>query len=344
MLRADRPSEAGGPDHDLSAVLQRLTSRFFADAPVVDTAESVPDEHLRSLAEAGLYGLFAPHDVGGLGLGYGGMCSVVEELSSGCLASTFLWAQHFRFLEAMLEPATPAALRERYLHKAVSGDVRGGVALTGLLPGPPRLVARPVPGGWQLEGEAPWISGWGIVDVIVVLARGPHETVVTLLLDAKPQPGMSVTPQRLVAVNASRTVKARFGGVFVGADKVIAEQDYETARLQSERLRLNGSFALGLVRRCCSLMGPSELDHELVECRAALDDADEAGLPAARAWACELAARASSSLVVSRGSRSALAGDVAERLSREATFLLVFASRPGIKGSLLARLGSGPLG
>ena len=85
-------------------------------------------------------------------------------------------------------------------------------------------------------------------------------------------------------------------------------------------------------------MGPSSLDHELVECRAALDSADETGLPAARAWACELAARASASLVVSRGSRSALAGDVAERLSREATFLLVFASRAAIKQSLLVRL------
>jgi hypothetical protein len=145
-----------------------------------------------------------------------------------------------------------------------------------------------------------------------------------------------------VALNASRTVRARFGGVVVRPDMVIGEQDYETARAQSERLRLNGSFALGLVRRCCSLMGPSPLDQELADCRAALDGADETGLPAARAWACELAARASAGLAVGRGSRSALVGDVAERLSREAAFLLVFASRPAIKEALLARLGAGP--
>jgi hypothetical protein len=152
-------------------------------------------------------------------------------------------------------------------------------------------MARPVPGGWLLEGEAPWVSGWGTVDVIVVVARGPDETVVTLLLDAKPQPGLSVTPLRLVALNASRTVRVRFGGVFVSADKAIADQDYETARLQSERLRLNGSFALGLVKRCCALLGRSPLDQELEHCRAALDSAGEPALPAARAWACDLAVR-----------------------------------------------------
>ena len=38
---------------------------------------------------------------------------------------------------------------------------------------------------------------------------------------------------------------------------------------------------------------------------------------------------------MSRGSRAAVAGDVAERLSREAAFLLLFASRQRIKEALL---------
>jgi alkylation response protein AidB-like acyl-CoA dehydrogenase len=342
MVQARGTGPDEGPGHDLTSALHRLSSRFFADASAVDAADAIPGEHLRSLADAGLYGLFAPAGEGGLGLGPAAVCSAVEELSSGCLASTFLWAQHFRFLGSMLDQATPGPLRQKYLRRAITGEVKGGVALTGLLPGPSRLVARPVPGGWQLEGEAPWVSGWGTVDVIVVVARGPDETVVTLLLNAGPQPGLSVTPLRLVALNASRTVRARFDGVFVGAEKLIAQQDHETARRQSERLRLNGSFALGLIRRCCALMGPSSLDQELIDCRAALDGADEPALPGARAWACELAARAASRLAVSRGSRSALAGDVAERLGREAGFLLVFASRAAIKDALLARLGSQP--
>jgi hypothetical protein len=61
-------------------------------------------------------------------------------------------------------------------------------------------------------------------------------------------------------------------------------------------------------------------------------------MPAARAWACELAVRAAHVLAVRRGSTSALAGDPAERLTREAAFLLVFGSRPAIKDALLGRL------
>jgi hypothetical protein len=59
------------------------------------------------------------------------------------------------------------------------------------------------------------------------------------------------------------------------------------------------------------------------------------GRQAARARASELAVRAAHAFAVHRGARAALAGDVAERLSREAAFLLVFGSRAGIKDALL---------
>src|SRR5580692_6826342 len=42
-----------------------------------------------------------------------------------------------------------------------------------------------------------------------------------------------------------------------------------------------------------------------------------------------------------RGNGSALAGDDAERLAREAGFLLVFGSRPAIKDALLGRFAGG---
>jgi hypothetical protein len=41
---------------------------------------------------------------------------------------------------------------------------------------------------------------------------------------------------------------------------------------------------------------------------------------------------------VSTGSRAAITGDVAERSTREASLLLVFASRPAIKAALLDQM------
>jgi hypothetical protein len=341
-----------------------LAARFLADAATVDAADTIPEDHLRGLADAGLYGVFAPADAGGLGLEYLDVCSVIEELASACLASTFVWIQHLGLLAALLDPATPAALRTALLPGAIRGEVKGGVALAGLLPGPPRLTARPAAGGWVLDGQAPWVSGWGIVNLLRTVARGPHDTAVTLLVDAEEQPGLVAARQRLAAVNASVTVRLSFTGLFVPDSRVVGQQPFDPARHQSEGLRPNGSLALGVARRCCALIGPSLLDDELRECRAELNaadlgapgtntagtntagadaaGADAAGgdaMPAARARAAELAVRAAHVLAVRRGSASALAGDPAERLTREASFLLVFASRPAIKNALLDRLG-----
>jgi alkylation response protein AidB-like acyl-CoA dehydrogenase len=321
---------------DVPAGIRDLAARFLADAAEVDADDTIPEAHLRGLADAGLYGIFAPVEAGGLGLD-AEVGPVIEELASACLASTFVWLQHLRLLGAMLDPGTPAALREALLPAVVRGDVRGGVALAGLLPGPPRLTARPVEGGWLLDGEAPWVSGWGIVDLLVVAARGPEDTTVTLLVDAREQHGLAAARQRLGAVNASATVQLSFAGLFVPDGRFVSQKPYDPVSAQSEGLRGNGSLALGVGRRCCALIGPSALDDELDACRAELDAADTAAMPAARAWASEFAVRAAHVLAVRRGSRSALAGDDAERLAREAGFLLVFGSRPAIKDALLGR-------
>jgi hypothetical protein len=60
----------------------------------------------------------------------------------------------------------------------------------------------------------------------------------------------------------------------------------------------------------------------------------------ARAIASELAVRATAALAVWEGSKSILVDQHPQRLGREALFLLVFGSRPGIKSALLRRLGA----
>jgi alkylation response protein AidB-like acyl-CoA dehydrogenase len=80
--------------------------------------------------------------------------------------------------------------------------------------------------------------------------------------------------------------------------------------------------------------GPSPLDDQLVTARANLDTGSAQTMPAARAAAAELAVRAAAALVVAAGSRSVLTDSHAQRLAREAVFLLVFGSRPAIKENL----------
>jgi len=61
-------------------------------------------------------------------------------------------------------------------------------------------------------------------------------------------------------------------------------------------------------------------------------------MPGARAAACELALRATAALVVTQGSGAILADHDAQRLAREALFLLVFGSRPPIREALAGLL------
>ena len=324
---------------EFRSTLAAVVDRFAADAPAVDLADLVPGDHFDALATTGLYGAFAPAALGGMGLTFGEMCDAVELLASGCLASTFVWIQHLRLLGAVLDPDASPYVRS-LLTSVVRGETRGGVALTGLQPGPPRLSATRTPAGWALHGSAPWVSGWGLVDLISVAARGPEDTVVSVLVPAREQPGLSVTRRHLSALNATGTVSLTFESLEVADEWVVAQAPFSPANERHEGLRVNGSLALGLTRRCSALLRSSSLDEELVGARAALDDADTDTMASARARACELAVRAAHALAVQRGSSSVLAGDLAERTSREAAVLLTFGSRPAIRRSLLERFGA----
>ena len=241
---------------------------LFPDAMRVDGLDVLPPAHLDALAALGLYGAPVPAGDGGLGLDLEAYCAVVEELASGCLTTTFVWLQHRGLVMTLAAGGTPATLRDRWLGPACRGQVRGGIALGGLMPGPPRLRARPDGGGWRLDGDAPWVTGWGLIDLLLVVARGPDDSLVSLILDAAAQPGLAVTRERLGAVNASVTVRLGFDAVFVPGERLAGQEPFDPAQsLRPDRMRVNGSLALGLVRRCARLLGPGPLDDELAACR-----------------------------------------------------------------------------
>jgi alkylation response protein AidB-like acyl-CoA dehydrogenase len=306
---------------------------LFPAAAGVDRADSVPASHLDALAAAGLYGLVGPAEYGGLDASRADVAEVSEALASGCVTTTLVWGQHHGSV-FQLSRGPNSELRERWLRPLCTGEARSGVLLAGLLPGPPRVRATPVDGGWRLDGEAPWVSGWGLVDVFGVAARTPDDEVLWFLLAADAA-GMSAERAPLSALHASRTVRVVLDGVAAPLSALTGRFPYAAwPAMDAAALRTNGSLPLGLASRCCALMGESPFDAELVAVRAALDAAGPEELPAGRAAAAELAHRAAGALVVQAGSGAILSGQHPERLAREAAVLLVFASRPAIKTHL----------
>ncbi len=322
---------------DLVATAAALSEDvLLPSASAVDQLDLVPRERLDALADAGLYGIFVPEQMGGLGADADELTDVVELLASGCLTTTLVWVQHFGLLGSLL--GAPAALRDAWLPEACRGERRGGIAFGGLLPGPARLTATPDGERWVLRGDAPWVSGWGRIDVLHVAARGPDETIVDVAIDAVEGGGLTATRRRLAAVDASATVQVDLDDLVVGPDRVLGIRPYDPAASLGTGLRLNGSLALGVARRCCALLGAGPLDAELDARRAALDAADDESMPMARAAASAFALRAASALVVQVGSASVGREQDAQRLLREAMFLLVFGSRKPIKDALLGQI------
>ena len=320
------------------AVARRLAAEVLAPAAAaVDASGELPRRQLDALADAGLYGLIGPAAAGGLDAGGATLAAVVEELAAGDLATTFVWLQH----HGPVGRLAASGAHPELLADLCRGRVRAGIALQAATrPGAAAITVRRDGADLVLDGAVPWVTGWGAVDVVLVAARD-GAGVAYVLADAVEGPTLSVVPQSLVAVQASGTVELRLTGHRVPAGRLLGTTPMAEVRAgDAAGLRVNGSLALGLVRRCAGLVGPSPLDADLTAVRARLDAAGPAELPAARAEAAALAHRAAGALAVATGSASVKAGNVAERTAREALFLLVFGSRPAIRAALLDRLGA----
>lgn len=333
------------PDRIVDVAQRIADDVLFPSALDTDAAATVPRARLDVLAEAGLYGLRAPVWAGGMAADLDTICAVTEALASGCLTTTFVWAQHGGTAFVVGASGSPA-LRE-WVEPLCRGRVRSGLALAGALPGPAPLRAQRGDDGWWLTGACPWVSGWGRVDVLHTAALAEDGSTVWSLVDAEQGSTLRVERTALVALNATATVDATFEAHFVPDERVTVitppeEPSAAASGPAPASLRLHAALALGVVARCCTLLGPGPLDEELVACRDALATGTRDTMPAARAGAAELAIRSAVALMSVAGSSSLRCDRHPQRLAREALFVSVFAARSPIREAFLARLGAAP--
>ena len=321
----------------------------------------VPRSHLRALADAGLYGLNGPLPAGGAAAPPAVSRLVYETLAGACGVTFFVWVQHHAPVR-MLAACTNVALRERWLPALCRGDVLGGVAFAYLRrPGPPAVAARPTKGGWVVDGEAPWVTSWGLAGVYAVAAAAGDDVVFFVLpADAPPPEVQASPPLPLVAMAASATVRLAFDGLFVPTADVIATVPLaewkardrvatahphpapfgvaaRAVRLLSERARATEQTAVGSAAAALA----AELDACRGHAYGLIDDGDEAvpdGLVQARAWGLDLALRAASALVAATGGEAMVLSHPGQRLVREAAFYSIQAQSPDMRRATLDRL------
>ncbi|WP_073364956.1 acyl-CoA dehydrogenase family protein [Rhodococcus jostii] len=310
-------------------------------ASEVDRSGKIPRSHFDALRDRGFYGLaFATKDP------VNTLADVGEILVSGCLATAFVWAQHHGTLLRMVMSRNDT-LKARYLADLRSGAVTAGVSGSGYAtPENPLIVATETDDGYTISGQAPFVTGWGLVDVLGVTAYDTRaQKTVTFLMDAADGPNVHANRISLSAADASNTVELTFDEHHIPHTSVIQVRQARRGGLSlADRLvlRINGSLALGVARSC--LTEADRIGHptaQLWETHTTIRDAlnnaatGDGDIYDARAQASHFAVTAATYVATAAGRRSVQCGEPTERMVREAAFSVVCTTTPEIKYHIL---------
>ena len=173
-------------------VVARLRPKFAARAAESDRTGEFPVEDFADLRAAGLFGLFVPSRLGGLGLGYADYARVAFELARGNGATALVFNMHASVTGALAgipdELARAMGVPDEFFasrDEVLAGAARGAfyaVAMSerGVGSRLSRLTTRyeAVDGGYHIKGSKSFVSGAGHADAYLVAARSATDDAV----------------------------------------------------------------------------------------------------------------------------------------------------------------------
>ncbi|NHK29123.1 acyl-CoA dehydrogenase [Parvularcula flava] len=137
--------------------------------------ESFDRAIMTELGEQGLLGATVAEEYGGAGashVAYGLIAREVERVDSGYRSAMSVQSSLVMY---PIEAFGDEAQKKKYLPKLATGEMVGCFGLTetdgGSDPGAMRTVARPVDGGYRLNGSKMWITNSPIADIAVVWGK-----------------------------------------------------------------------------------------------------------------------------------------------------------------------------
>jgi alkylation response protein AidB-like acyl-CoA dehydrogenase len=206
-----KPSLISSPD---DSTLEELCSYLAGKSGDLDCNPHWPAEQLRRCGEAGVFQWFLDPAWGGQGWNEEQVVRGYLALSKACLTTTFIITQRTGACRRIAGSANEA-LKARLLPPLASGEGFATVGISHLTTsrrhlGKPALVASRTPGGFQLDGFSPWVTGAAAADTLVLGAtlfeNGAATDRELLLAVPSDLPGVEVQqPLPLVGVSASCT-------------------------------------------------------------------------------------------------------------------------------------------
>ena len=214
---------------DLARKLAR--DRIARHAAEVDEQERYPEESVRALIDAGLYGIWVPEAYGGTDLGCLALALVAEEIAWACAATATQYVdQPLGGLPILL--AGTEAQKRRYLPRLATGELLAAYSLSepGAGSDAAALATTAVRRGdhYVLNGSKQWCTNGDHADVICVFAtvdRSKRAAGVTAFLVEKGAPGFMVgKKERKMGIRGSPTVALHFTDCAVPAEQRLGDE------------------------------------------------------------------------------------------------------------------------
>ncbi len=334
-------------------------------ASEIDNNPQILREALKGLGDRSLLALRVPKVWGGAQVSeatYRHFQQLVPRYS-GALA--FLHTQHQSAGE-MLNNSDNEVLKQQYLPHMGKGEVLVGVGFSQLRRQGDALVkAIRVEGGYQLNGEVPWVTGFGFFQDFIVgatLADGGAVYGMVPFVETFQDAGGAIAfsePMELGAIASTNTVTATLTDWFLPAERVVSIKPAGAIHEADKRNVLHhGFFALGCARAGLDILEAAaktkqlpflklafeSLDEELTRCHNAMMQA----LPPdshpweerlqLRAWAINVAIRCASAAVTVSSGAANYRHHAAQRVYREALVFTVSGQTTAVMEATLARL------
>lgn len=331
-----------GP-HVSPAFPQSLLTELGRQVADLDGLDRWPRQALDQLAAVGGMRWAVPREFGGEGLPALPQHLAYESLARASVAMSLILSQRDAAVGLIATSESP--IRGEWLRRLAAGRAFATVGIAQLTTSrqgaAPALRAIRVPGGYELDGLIPWCTGAAEADAIVAGAVDDEGLQLLALLPAD-TPGVRVDPPMpLVALRPTLTASVRCVRAAIPDSHILRTGDRVLAR--DNQLPLGQTFiATGLCRGALDLIAEyrspagqralDRLDAQLEHLRRDVLDLSQPGreadanhsAPALRGRCNDLALRTTHTAVTLYKGTGLLAGHPAQRLAREALFLLVW--------------------
>ncbi len=243
----------------------QATARQFARDEMMpqargwDEGEIFPVEALRKAAALGFGGIYVKEDVGGSALSRLDAALIFEELAQGC-TSTAAYISIHNMAAWMIDGFGSDAVRKKFLPKLTTMEHFASYCLTEPGSGSDAASlttrARRDGGHYVLDGAKAFISGGGVSDIYVVMARtgeaGPRG--ISCIVVEKGTPGLSYgAPEKKLGWKSQPTAMVMFENCRVPVTNLVGKecQGFRIAMAGLDGGRLNvGACSIGGAQFC----------------------------------------------------------------------------------------------